>query len=55
MFREFVVRITTGDKTRDVVVIAINSSMAQVQAFEKYGCDVALVMRDLTGCEACQS
>lgn len=51
MFREFLVRIRIDQKTRDVVVISINSLMARETALETYGADTALVLKDLTGAE----
>lgn len=53
MFKEYVVRVTIDHKTRDVVIVAINAFVAQVKAYEQYDCDCAIVMRDLSGCEAC--
>lgn len=57
MFHEFLVRLifntAEGQKTCQEIIPAINSFMAKENAMNQFGCDHAIVLRDITGCEVC--
>lgn len=55
MNRDYLCRITTAGKSRDVVIYASNTDEAKMLAVETYKCDSVLVLRDLSLCEACGS